>query len=76
MSLVINRKHGERVYIFDEDGDFAGVIRVEGQTTQLHMDLPSSYKIVRAELLNEKQIEAIKRAGEWESGITKSGRQS
>ncbi len=76
MSLVINRKHGERVYIFDEEGDFAGVIRVEGQTTQLHMDWPLTYKIVRAELLNERQIVALKRAGEWESGTMKSGPRS
>lgn len=76
MSLVINRKHGQRVYIFDEEGDFAGVIRVEGQTTALHMDLPSAYKIVRAELLNEEQKAAIRRAGEWDEGIMKSGPRS
>ncbi len=75
MSLVINRKHGERVFIFDGDGNLAGIIRNEGATT-LHMNLPKSYQIVREELLNEHQKEAVRRSEVWEGETMKLGRPS
>ncbi len=57
--LVINRKPGEEVVIFTPDGKELGRIRlckkdVPSGRASIGLTLPEEYKVVRAEILEQK----------------------